>query len=75
MQLILNGQSLSVQPGISVAAAIENAGETTRVSVSGQARAPFCGMGVCHECRVLINGQRRLACQVSCEDGMQVSTV
>ena len=45
----------------------------TRLSVSGQWRAPLCGMGVCHECRVLINGRERLACQTVCEDGMVIA--
>jgi succinate dehydrogenase/fumarate reductase-like Fe-S protein len=31
-------------------------------------------MGVCQECRVSIDGQRRLACQTLCRDGMQVET-
>eukprot|EP01035_Chromulina_nebulosa_P006512 gene6513-8807_t len=32
----------------------------------GEARAPLCGMGVCHECRVHIQGRIRLACQTAC---------
>jgi aerobic-type carbon monoxide dehydrogenase small subunit (CoxS/CutS family) len=39
-----------------------------------QPRAPFCGMGVCQECRVLIDGRRRLACQAVCAEGMRVET-
>jgi succinate dehydrogenase/fumarate reductase-like Fe-S protein len=31
-------------------------------------------MGICQECRVTIDGQRRLACQTSCSAGMQVET-
>ena len=46
----------------------------TRLSVSGPWRAPLCGMGVCHECRVLVNGRERLACQTVCEDGMLIAT-
>ncbi|AVO43297.1 ferredoxin [Simplicispira suum] len=46
----------------------------TRLSVTGQWRAPLCGMGVCHECRVLIDGRERLACQTICEDGMHIAT-
>ncbi|WP_205416526.1 2Fe-2S iron-sulfur cluster-binding protein, partial [Escherichia coli] len=41
-------------------------------SVSHQPRAPFCGMGVCQECRVNINGLRRLACQTLCQAGMRI---
>ena len=43
------------------------------VGTSGR-RAPFCGMGACQECRVLIDGRRRLACQTVCQSGMRVET-
>jgi succinate dehydrogenase/fumarate reductase-like Fe-S protein len=45
-----------------------------RTSVTGEARAPLCGMGVCQECRVFVNGRRSLACQTLCQDGMAVDT-
>ncbi|PJI46344.1 MAG: (2Fe-2S)-binding protein [Pseudomonas sp.] len=74
-ELILDGRPLSVAAGTTVAAALALGGDgTTRTSVSGQRRAPLCGMGVCQECRVSIDGQRRLACQTLCRDGMQVET-
>jgi len=47
----------------------------TRRSVSGMLRGPLCGMGVCHECRVTIDGRaHQLACQAPCAPGMQVRT-
>ncbi|KJJ96023.1 (2Fe-2S)-binding protein [Pseudomonas sp. 21] len=74
-ELILDGRPLRVAAGTTVAAALAQGGDgTTRTSVSGQRRAPLCGMGVCQECRVSIDGQRRLACQTLCRDGMQVET-
>ncbi len=60
--------------GSSVAAALaQHPPGRTRLSVSGQWRAPLCGIGVCHECRVLIDGRERLACQTVCEDGMHIT--
>lgn len=74
-ELILDGRPLRVVAGTTVAAALALGGDgTTRTSVSGLRRAPLCGMGVCQECRVTIDGQRRLACQTLCRDGMQVET-
>jgi len=74
--LTLNGQALRVAAGTSVAAALMLGGDgCSRTSVSGQRRAPLCGIGICQECRVSINGQRRLACQTLCLDGMQVETL
>ena len=58
---------------VAVAAALALAGlAAARTSVSGEARAPLCGMGICQECRVRIDGRVRLACQTLCDHGMQV---
>ena len=75
--LRIDGRSLSVRPGTSVAAAVELAlpGRGARVSPGGLRRQPFCGMGVCGECRVTIDGKaHRLGCQTPCADGMEVLT-
>ena len=65
IEFSLNGQPQRVPAGVTVAAALYLAGSgITRISVSGEQRAAFCGMGICQECRVLINGQRRLACGI-----------
>jgi len=63
--LNINGRSVNVPAGVSVAAAIARAGiEAPRFSVSGQLRGPLCGMGICHECRVTVDGvPHRLGCQ------------
>lgn len=73
--LVVDGRPVAVEAGLSVAAALARAGDgITRTSVSGMARAPLCGMGVCQECRVDIDGRRMLACQTTCRDGMTVTT-
>ena len=75
IHLHIDGQTVQVRPGTSVAAALYLAGDgNSRTAVSGQRRAPLCGMGICQECRVSIDGQRRLACQTPCTAGMQVET-
>jgi len=75
IHITLDGQVQPVPAGITVAAALSLCSDgTTRDSVSGERRAAFCGMGICQECRVLINGQRRLACQTLCAAGMVVAT-
>ena len=74
-ELMLDGRTLRVAEGTSVAAALALSGDgCTRTSVSGQRRAPLCGMGICQECRVTVDGRRRLACQTLCQDGMHVET-
>ncbi len=71
----LNGLAAQVPAGTSLAVALYLCGDgIARTSVSGQARAPFCGMGVCQECRVLVNAQSQLACQTLCAPGMVVES-
>ena len=75
VEVQVDGTRVRVPVGSSVAAALaQQPPGRTRLSVSGQWRAPLCGMGVCHECRVMINGRERLACQTMCEDGMLIAT-
>ena len=72
----IDEQPLRVVPGTTVAAAILLSGRTAfRRSVSGEARGPLCGMGICFECRVAIdNVEHCRSCQIVCRDGMQVRT-
>ena len=76
IQVRVNGQPVSVAAGTTVAAAVARA-EVTRFrrSVLAQPRGPLCGMGICMECRVTLNGQTQCrSCQTLCEDGMEVRT-
>jgi predicted molibdopterin-dependent oxidoreductase YjgC len=72
----INGRSLNVPVGTVLASAIAGAGIARfRRSVGGQPRGPLCGMGICMECRVTINGQPHCrSCQTLCREGMEVST-
>lgn len=74
--LRVNHQTVIVPEGSSVAAAVALSGATVfRYSVKGEARAPLCGMGICFECRVTINGQAHArSCQIVCREGMEVRT-
>lgn len=73
--LTVDGAAVSVAPGTTVAAAALIAGAQTRTSVSGEPRAPLCGMGICFECRVTIDGvPHQRSCQIVCAPGMRVST-
>jgi NADPH-dependent 2,4-dienoyl-CoA reductase/sulfur reductase-like enzyme len=74
--LCIDGRLVAVAPGTTVAAALWNAGVWRfRTSISGGARGPVCGMGICFECRVTIDGvPHRRACLVRCAPGMMVET-
>lgn len=76
LKIWINGRSMEVAQGTSVAAALINKNTiSTRRSVHNELRFAVCGMGVCQECRVQINGkQHQLACQTMCEAGMVIQT-
>jgi D-hydroxyproline dehydrogenase subunit gamma len=76
VQLRVNGQTITVSPGTVVAAAVARAGVNKfRRSPLGQPRGPLCGMGVCMECRVTIDGRpHSRSCIALCAEGMDVRT-
>jgi predicted molibdopterin-dependent oxidoreductase YjgC len=76
VRITIDGETTEMAAGTTVAAALAIAGvPATRTSVSGQPRAPLCGMGVCQECRVTIDGRAHaLACQTLCRDGQIIQT-
>jgi len=74
--LRVNGSRVAVPAGATVAVAVAIAGQACRRSVSGEPRGPLCGMGICFECRVSINGTPHCrSCQIVCEPGMEVKTM
>jgi sarcosine oxidase subunit alpha len=76
IRVFLNGAPLNVPPGTIVAAAVLAAGQTRfRRSLTGEPRAPICGMGICFECRVTIDGEPHArSCQLVCRQGMNIRT-
>lgn len=75
LRLEVNGQSVEVPAGTSVAAAVARLGVPFRRSRNGEPRAPLCGMGVCFECRVSVDGVAHVrACMTPAKAGMRVRT-
>jgi aerobic-type carbon monoxide dehydrogenase small subunit (CoxS/CutS family) len=76
LSLTVNGVPVTMPQGSMVAAAVLQTGVTSfRRSVTGEGRGPMCGMGICFECRVTINGLAHVrSCQTLCENGMDVRT-
>ncbi len=71
----VNGRAVRVADGTTVAAAMMMANEPCRFSTQGEPRTPFCGMGICMECRARVNGvSQRLTCQLICTPNMEVVT-
>ena len=74
--LSVNGRPVTAPAGAMVSAAIALSGAPLfRRSVTGEPRGPLCGMGICFECRVTIDGRAHCrSCQIPCVPGMDVRT-
>ncbi|MFJ4520692.1 (2Fe-2S)-binding protein [Streptomyces sp. NPDC088810] len=72
-----DGRSLSALPGQTVAAALWAAGVTAWRSTrgAGRPRGVFCGIGVCFDCLVTVNGRpNQRACLVPARPGDVIRT-
>jgi sarcosine oxidase subunit alpha len=76
LKITVNGKPVEVPNGTMVSAAVARAGVTAfRRSVTGEPRGPLCGMGICFECRVTVDGRPHVrSCQLLCLPGMEVRT-
>jgi sarcosine oxidase subunit alpha len=71
----LNGEPVPVPQGTIVACALLNAAAPCRRSVAAEPRTALCGMGICFECRAVVDGvPQQRTCQILCRDGMVVET-
>jgi predicted molibdopterin-dependent oxidoreductase YjgC len=70
-----DGRALVAREGESVAAALLAAGidDFRTTPVSGAARGPYCLMGACFDCVVVVDGvPNRQACLTPVRDGMRI---
>jgi NADPH-dependent 2,4-dienoyl-CoA reductase/sulfur reductase-like enzyme len=73
LTLTFEGEEVAFVEGDSVAAALVAAGRLTcRTGRSGEPRGVYCGMGVCQECAVLVDGVPTRACMAAARDGALV---
>jgi predicted molibdopterin-dependent oxidoreductase YjgC len=72
----VDGASVSAQAGQTIAAALMAAGwKSWRRSLYGHPRGVFCGIGVCYDCLVTVDGTSNVrACLTRVTDGMVVET-
>ncbi|CAN0594487.1 unnamed protein product, partial [Ectocarpus sp. 12 AP-2014] len=70
-----DGQEIAAQDGQSLAAALTQAGvRTFRKTAKDDERGIFCGMGVCQDCLVSVDGTpNQRACMTPVQNGMKVS--
>jgi predicted molibdopterin-dependent oxidoreductase YjgC len=75
VEIVLDGRPVEAYLGETVATVLLAQGEiATRMTVNGEPRGIFCGMGVCFDCLVVVDGvPNTRACMTWVRDGMQVS--
>jgi D-hydroxyproline dehydrogenase subunit gamma len=77
VRLTIDGEAVTADAGDSVMAAILASGIASfrRTPQSGAERGPYCGMGVCFDCLVTIDGRgNRQACLAVVREGMVVES-
>lgn len=78
LTLAIDGEDHVVPAGLSVAAALRLVAPERPLRLShrsGEPRAMFCGMGVCFDCLVVIDGVRDVrACMTTVKAGMRIET-
>ena len=75
VSISFDGHTVKVRKGLTVAAALLEANITSfrTTAVSGAPRAPFCMMGVCFDCLVVIDGMaNQQSCLIEVRDGMRI---
>src|SRR6266511_2601763 len=72
VEIVLDGRPVEAYEGETVAAVLLAQGEVaTRTTVKGEPRGIFCGMGVCFDCLVVVDGvPNTRACMTWVRDGM-----
>lgn len=76
VEVRIDGELCAVAAGSSVAAAVLESGRlATRRSRSGEPRGPLCGMGICFECRLTVDGVPGVrSCLLPVAPGMEIAT-
>jgi D-hydroxyproline dehydrogenase subunit gamma len=75
LSLILDGRTVTAYEGETVAAMLLAEGHVaTRTTRAGSPRGVYCGIGVCFECLVVVDGvPNTRACVTWVREGMQVA--
>lgn len=74
--ITVDGCSIPAYAGETIAAALYAAGiHSWRVSRQGERRGLLCGMGICYDCLLSVNGNPHVrACQELVKDGQVIVT-
>jgi D-hydroxyproline dehydrogenase subunit gamma len=77
LTFFFDGEPVAAFEGETVAAALLAAGRRVlrTTPVTGTPRGIFCGMGICFDCLVVVEGEpSRRACMIFAKEGMRIET-
>jgi aerobic-type carbon monoxide dehydrogenase small subunit (CoxS/CutS family) len=76
IMITINGEPCDAEPGQTVAAVLLTRRQWQfGSSPAGRPRGPLCGMGICFECVVTVDGMANVrACLETVREGMRVAT-
>jgi hypothetical protein len=75
IRVTINDRDVEIPAHATVAVALMIAGAPCRLSVTGEPRGPLCAMGVCFECRAVVDGvPHARTCQLPCRAQMDIRT-
>lgn len=72
-----NGSTIECEAGQSIASALinEDQRELRRTRFGNEPRSIFCGIGICFDCVVVINGvANQRSCLIEAQDGMNIES-
>jgi D-hydroxyproline dehydrogenase subunit gamma len=76
IRILLNGSKVMAFAGETVATLLITEGHTgfTKEKSSTHAKGVYCGIGICFECLVQVNGENLRACQTYLKEDMRIET-
>jgi len=77
VEFTFNGEKFFAIPGQSIAAALFQANQhiLRKTRMEGEERSIFCGIGICWDCVVTVNGIiNQRSCLIEVQDGMVVKS-
>lgn len=74
--MVVDGEPVEAFEGESLATALLADGRRVlrRTPLGGEPRGLFCGMGVCFDCTISVEGVRVRSCMTPAKDGLKVDT-
>lgn len=74
VDIVVDGERMTASRGQTVAAVLLSRGIPFRATrFAGRPRALYCGMGMCYDCTVYVDGVSERACMVKVSPGMQIA--